>query len=175
MEQVVCVFCASREDLNPVYPESARTTGKLLAERGMTLMYGGGKVGLMGEAALAVHEHGGKVIGVIPEILLEKEVAYTKADELVVTQSMSERKDILIERSDAYLILAGGFGTLDELVEVITLKQLNVHQKPIHIVNTNGFFDPLLAWFDRVVDQGFAPTTNYYSVFATPEEAIAAL
>lgn len=174
MLQSICVFCASREDLDPIYPESAKISGKLLAERKLTLIYGGGKVGLMGALAVSTHDAGGKVVGIIPELLVKKEVAYTSADELVITRDMSERKDLLINRADGFLILAGGFGTLDELIEVITLKQLGVHNKPIHIVNTKGFFDPLLLWFDRVVTEGFAPTTDYYRVFDTPQAAISA-
>ncbi len=156
----ICVFCASSNHAPAELFRDARTTGRLLAERDWTLVYGGGSVGLMGELARSVHDCGGRVVGVIPERLRTAEVAYEDSDELIVTPGMAERKTVMIERADAFLHLAGSFGTLDEMLEVITLKLLGYFDKPIVIVNANGFWDPLAALFERFYDNRLAPETT---------------
>lgn len=119
-------------------------------------MYGGGLVGLMGATAHAVQQYGGKVIGVIPKALNLKNVVYEKCDELIVTEDLRTRKAIMDQRSDAFIALPGGYGTLEELLEIITLKQLNYHQKPIVVFNAQGFYDQLLAQFESLIDRNFA-------------------
>lgn len=138
------------------------------------LYYGGGTIGLMGTAARSTHRHGGRVVGVIPASLRKREVAYEEADEMIVTTGTSDRKEILIRESDAFVILAGGFGTLDELLDVITTKQLGYHRKPIAVVNTLGYFDPLLSMFDHIVEEQFADEaqTRLLEVCGTVEEAL---
>ena len=146
----ICVFCASSNDASPRYLEVARTLGGLMVERGHTLIYGGGSVGLMGELAREVQQGGGRVVGVIPERLSTEEIAFEAAEELLVTADMAERKNIMIERAEAFICLPGAFGTLDEMLEIITLKQLDYHDKPIVLVNTDGFYDTLLKFFRRL-------------------------
>ncbi len=177
MKKTVCIFCASSNSVAPIYLETAREVGRLLAENDFPLLYGGGKVGLMGAAAVSVHNHGGHVIGVIPKSLMTREVAYTEADEMVVTETLYERKEVMIRRSDIFVVLPGGFGTLDELLEVMTLKQLNIHQKPIFILSVNGYFDPLIRFFNQLQQERFAPSTqkSYYHVFTETENLLAAV
>lgn len=149
--------------------------GRLLAGGGHTLVFGGGNRGLMGEVARAVHEGGGAVFGVIPEALKSREgIAYELADELVVTQTMQERKAIMFTRADAFVVLPGGFGTLEELMEVLTLKLLGYHGKAIVLVNSGGFYDPLLALFEHFYQERFASeqSRSLYFVADTPEEAM---
>ena len=149
----ICVFCASSNDASPRYLEVARTLGGLMVERGHTLIYGGGSVGLMGELAREVQQGGGRVVGVIPERLSTEEIAVEAAEELLVTADMAERKNIMIERAEAFICLPGAFGTLDEMLEIITLKQLDYHDKPIVLVNTDGFYDTLLGFFRRLEEE----------------------
>ncbi|MEZ4745447.1 MAG: TIGR00730 family Rossman fold protein [Calditrichia bacterium] len=156
MPKSICVFCASSNNINEIYIENARQVGETIAKRGDTLIYGGGSVGLMGVVARAVHAHGGKVVGVIPEVLNKVEVAYELSDELVVTRDMRERKAIMDDRSDAVITLPGGFGTLEELIEMITHKQLLYHDKPIVLMNINGFYNPLAELFDHFFRENFA-------------------
>lgn len=157
----ICVYCSSSNHIDAIYPEVAEALGRALGERGHTLVYGGGNVGLMGVLARTLHEQGGRVIGVIPEKLKEKEgIAYGVADELIVTKTMRERKKVMYTRADGFVVLPGGYGTLEEFMEVLTLRQLGYHQRPIALVNTNGFFDPLLAFFERLYDERFARTRS---------------
>jgi uncharacterized protein (TIGR00730 family) len=156
----ICLFCASRTDVDDHYHKAAEEFGATIAQRGDVLYYGGGGIGLMGTAARAVHKHAGRVVGVIPAKLRKREVAYEDADELIVTVGMSDRKEILIRESDAFVILAGGFGTLDELLDVITTKQLGYHSKPIVIFNAAGFFDRQLQMFDHLVSERFASSSQ---------------
>ena len=151
----VCVFCGSQTGSNPVHIETARELGRELAGRGLALVYGGGRVGLMGELATAVVQTGGTVIGVIPHSLSAKEIAYAEATELVVVGTMHERKALMADRSDAFVALPGGFGTCDELFEILTWGQLGIHKKPVAVLNVGGFFDPLLAWADHLTAEGF--------------------
>lgn len=171
----VTVYCASSNAIRDRYFDVAEETGRLLAERGYTLVYGGGKIGLMGAVARTVHECGGTVFGVIPEALKEREgVAYEVADKLVITKTMQERKAILFTQADAFLVLPGGFGTLEEFMEVLTLKQLSYHDKPLTIVNTDGYYDPLLELFEHFFEEGAASEryrTLYY-VASRPEDAL---
>ncbi len=147
----VSVYCSSSNHTAPAYFEAAERLGHAMAARGMTLVYGGGDIGLMGAAARAVHAAGGKVVGVIPEKLKAIEgVAYDVADEMHITQTMQERKRIIFTRADAFLVLPGGMGTLEEFFEVLTLKQLHYHTKAIVLLNVDGFFDPLFALFDHL-------------------------
>ena len=140
----------------------------------MSLVYGGGRVGLMGVLARAVHAHGGKVVGVIPDFLRAKEVAYEEADELIVTRDLRERKAIMESRSDAFVALPGGFGTLEEILEILTLKQLATHAKPVVFLNAQGFFDPLLALFEQLYREQFAKeeTRAHYHVASAAHEAL---
>lgn len=151
----VCVFCGSQSGTNPIHAEAAREVGRELARRGMTLVYGGGRIGLMGEVALATRASGGKVTGVIPHALAAKEIAFAEATELVVVSTMHERKALMADRADAFVALPGGFGTCDELFEILTWGQLGIHRKPVALLNVGGFFDPLIAWTDHMVREGF--------------------
>jgi len=151
MLERVCVFAASSDAAVPVFGEVAAELGRLLGAAGMTLVYGAGKVGLMGSVARGVHEAGGHVIGVIPVKLNVDALTYRECDELVVTETMSERKSVMTERSEGFVVLPGGFGTLEELFEVLVLKQLGYHTKPIVFLNTGGAFDGLMAYFAEMV------------------------
>ena len=141
----ICVYCGSGPGKNPAYVAAARTLGKSMAEAGIRLVYGGGSLGLMGETARAVLAHGGKVTGIIPAFLSEKERMLKEVDELIVTQDMHERKRKMFEHSDAFVALPGGIGTLEELVEQLTWSQLGRHDKPIILANIDAFWDPFKA------------------------------
>lgn len=151
----VCIFCGSSIGAQDAYRDDAIRIGELLAERGLRMVYGGGKVGLMGVAADAALRAGGEVLGIIPESLMLKEVGHGSLTELVVTKTMHERKAAMADASDAFIALPGGFGTFDELCEILTWAQLGIHQKPIGLLNTLGFFSQLTTFFDFVMDQGF--------------------
>src|SRR5690606_35836355 len=143
------VYCASSNRIDAVYVQAAEELGALIGRGGHTLVYGGGSVGLMGVLAGAVHSHGGRVFGVIPKALRSLEgVAYEVADDLVETQTMQERKALMFNLGHAFVVLPGGFGTLEELLEVLTLKQLGYHDKALVLVDVGGFFQPLLALFE---------------------------
>lgn len=152
--KTVCVFCGSSSGSDPAFAAAARELGRELARRGLALVYGGGRVGLMGEVATAVTAAGGTVVGVIPEALSAKEIAYAEATELVVVRTMHERKALMADRADAFVALPGGFGTLDELFEILTWGQLGIHRKPVGLLDVGGFFAPLLGWLDSVVAAG---------------------
>jgi uncharacterized protein (TIGR00730 family) len=169
----IAVYCASSQTLDDVYHEAARELGIMMADNNIGLVFGGGSVGLMGEMARTVHSRGGHVTGVIPERLKSVEgVAYDIADELIVTESMSERKSIIWRRSDAYIALAGGIGTLEEFLEIITLKKLAYHDRPVALVNTNGLYDPLIKQFTLCDDEGFSSqrTAALFDVVEHPSE-----
>jgi uncharacterized protein (TIGR00730 family) len=151
----ICVFCGSNSGTRPVYAEAARGIGAALARRGVGLVFGGGSVGLMGIAADAALAGGGEVIGVIPEALAAREVAHLGLRDLRVVGSMHERKALMAELSDAFVALPGGFGTFEEFCEVLTWAQLGLHRKPCGLLNVDGYYDPLLALFDRAVTEGF--------------------
>jgi len=144
----ICVYCASGPGTNPNFIEAARNFGRILAENGIRLIYGGGSVGLMGELAVSVLDHGGMVTGVIPDFLVNREHMLTRSQERIITRDMHERKRIMFERADAFVALPGGVGTLEELVEQLTWAQLGRHQKPILMANIAGFWDPLCTLLD---------------------------
>lgn len=147
----LCVFCGSRLGRPPVYAEAARQLGELMARRGIGLVYGAGHIGLMGVLADAALQAGGTVIGVIPQALVDRELAHRALTKLHVVGSMHERKAKMAELSDAFLALPGAYGTADETFEMLTWNQLKIHNKPVGLLNVAGFFDPLLAWIDRCV------------------------
>ncbi|MGH9811362.1 MAG: TIGR00730 family Rossman fold protein, partial [Terriglobia bacterium] len=140
----VCVYCGSGPGTDPKFVEAAIQFGKVLAENGVRLVYGGGSLGLMGALAKSVLDHGGSATGIIPEFLKSRELALTRVQEMIVTPDMHERKRLMFERSDAFVALPGGIGTLEELVEQLTWQQLGRHSKPILLANINGFWEPLL-------------------------------
>ncbi len=177
MVNSVCVFSSSSDAVAPHFFHAAEEMGAVLAREGLTLIYGGGKVGLMGALARAVHRHGGRVVGVIPHYLRRQEVAYEAADELIVTKDLRERKAVMEERAGAFLSLPGGFGTLEEILEILTLKQLQQHTKPVVFLNTEQFFAPLLNLFEHLYTHQFTKTEHrhIYHVAARPEEVLAHL
>jgi uncharacterized protein (TIGR00730 family) len=143
--KTVCVYCGSGPGTNPHFIEAAIALGKALAENGIRLVYGGGSIGLMGAVATSVLDHGGSVTGIIPDFLTSRENALTRVQEMIVTPDMHERKRLMFERSDAFVALPGGIGTLEELVEQLTWQQLGRHAKPILLANIDGFWEPLLT------------------------------
>ncbi|MGC4827885.1 TIGR00730 family Rossman fold protein [Micromonospora arida] len=151
----ICVFCASSRTLDQRWLDLATETGAELARRGHTLVSGGGCVGMMGALADGARSAGGRTVGVIPQSLVDLEVADLASDELLVTDSMASRKTVMIDKSDAFLTLPGGLGTLDELFEVWTTATLALHSKPMVLVDTDGFYRPLLDWLDALADQTF--------------------
>lgn len=156
MNKKICVYSSSSQKLDKIYYDFAEKLGQRIGERGDTLVFGAGVVGTMGRTAKGVKEKGGRIIGVIPEVLNIKGVVYEECDELIVTPEMRTRKRMLDESSDVLMTLPGGFGTLEEVLEVITSKQLGYHQKPIVIFNFNGYYDNLLAQFEECYEQNFA-------------------
>ena len=174
----IAVYCASSNRVLGAYAGDAERLGRAMAARGHGLVYGGGAVGLMGAVARAVHEGGGHVVGIIPEALKVREgIAYELADEMVVTETMSERKRLMFTRADAFVVLPGGIGTLEEFFEVVTLHALGYHAKPIALVNTGGFFDDLVAFLDRLRADGFVHGTGPwpFTLADTPEAALNAV
>jgi len=151
----VCVFCGSSRGTRASYRDAAAETGRLLASRGIGLVYGGGNIGLMGVVADATLAGGGQVIGVIPEHLVQKEVAHRGLTELRTVPSMHERKALMADLADAFVALPGGYGTLDEFCEILTWSQLGLHEKPSGVLNVDGYYDGLLALFDHGVREGF--------------------
>jgi hypothetical protein len=153
--KAVCVYCGSSNAVPDRYREAARQMGTIVAEAGQTLVYGGGRVGLMGLAADAALAAGGEVIGIIPEHIQALEVDHTGLTELHIVGSMHERKMMMFDRSDAFVILPGGLGTLDETFEMITWRQLNLHDKPVVFVNLDGYWDAILQWIEHAIAVGF--------------------
>jgi len=146
--------------MNPAYRDAAIAVGRLLAERGSELVYGGGNIGLMGILADAVLQKGGRVIGVIPESLMAKEVGHLGLTDLRIVKSMHERKALMADLSDGFIAMPGGFGTFEEFCEVVTWSQLGIHAKPCGLLNVNGYYDPLLELFDHAVREGFLREEN---------------
>ena len=153
--KAVCVYCGSGPGSNPKFVESARAFGRILAENDIRLVYGGGSIGLMGAIAESVVDHGGQVTGIIPDFLKAREMMFRRAQEIIVTRDMHERKRLMFERADAFVALPGGVGTLEELVEQLTWAQLGRHKKPILMANIDGFWDPLCALLDHMRDMQF--------------------
>jgi uncharacterized protein (TIGR00730 family) len=151
----LCVYCGSSGRVDPAFKQLARAVGERLAKAGIELVYGGGKVGLMGEAADAALSAGGKVTGIIPRHLMRLEVGHGGATELIVVETMHERKMIMAERSDGFIVLPGGLGTLDETFEIATWRQLKLHSKPIIIIDAKGYWAPLRAMVDHMIAEGF--------------------
>lgn len=173
----VCVYCGARPGVNPAYLAAAETFGGVLAAEGWRLVYGAGDVGLMGAVARAAQKAGGETFGVIPQHLVAWEVGKTDLTSYVITETMHERKKVMFMNCDAVVVLPGGAGSLDELFEVLTWRQLGLHEKPVFLVNTNGYWDPLMALMQHVTDQGFADASlhSYYTVVPDPDTARAAL
>lgn len=166
----VCVYCGSGSGRNPAFAEGARILGRQLAESGIGLVYGGGSLGLMGEVAKSVLRHKGYVTGIIPSFLSEKEQMLRDVNELIVTEDMHQRKQLMFERSDAFVALPGGIGTLEELVEQLTWAQLGRHTKPIVIANIAGYWDSLCALLDQMRDETFI-RPGLYAPYSTVENA----
>jgi uncharacterized protein (TIGR00730 family) len=160
MSKLLCVYCASSDRLDPKYVATATELGRELVARNWGLVYGGGKTGLMGAVARAAKTSGGRVIGVIPEFMKAKELAYDEADEIVTVVTMRERKLLMETRADAFVALPGGFGTLEEIMEILTLRQLNVVKKPCVFLNQDGFYDPLFALFETMLREKFFKPSN---------------
>jgi uncharacterized protein (TIGR00730 family) len=172
----ICVFCGSNCGSRPEYGEAADCLGRLLAKRDISLVYGGGKVGLMGKVADAVLGAGGKVIGVIPQALVLKEIAHDGLTELRVVNSMHERKALMAELADGFIALPGGFGTLDEFCEILTWAQLGLHHKPCGVLNVNGYYDHFLQLLDQAVGDQFLRSLHRDIVIANRDpEALLAL
>lgn len=170
----VCVYCASSTKIDPVYFKEAQTLGRLLSEQHIRLINGAGNIGLMRAVADAVLNAGGEVTGVIPRFMVEQEWQHTELTQLIEVESMHERKQLMAKLSDAVIALPGGCGTLEELLEIITWKQLGLYLNPIVILNTNGFFDPLLAMLERAIDENFMRRQHgdIWHVAHSPKEAI---
>ena len=171
----VCVFCGSRAGANPRYEAEATALGRWIAGEGWRLVYGAGDVGLMGAVARAAQAAGGETFGVIPEHLVRWEVGKTDLTRYVVTETMHERKKVMFMNANAVVVLPGGAGSLDELFEVLTWAQLGLHEKPILVLNTAGYWDPMLRLIEHVIDQGFADASlaRLLTVVDTPDAAIA--
>ncbi|MDR5737988.1 TIGR00730 family Rossman fold protein [Caballeronia sp. LZ016] len=175
--KAVCVYCGSATGARPVYAEAARAFGRALVEADLSLVYGGGRVGLMGLIADEVLAAGGRAVGVIPELLLAKEVGHTDLTELHVVPDMHERKKKMADLADAFVAMPGGVGTFEEFFEVYTWAQLGYHQKPVGLLNVNGYFEPLLSMLRHTVEEGFMrkPYLDLIQIAADSGEMIAKL
>ncbi len=175
--RAICVYCGSSNRVADDHKELARRIGRQIGERGLQLVYGGGRVGLMGIAADSTLDAGGEVIGIIPAHIQELEVEHTNLTELHVVDSMHTRKRMMFDRSDAFVILPGGLGTLDEFFEIITWKQLGLHDKPVVVVNGGGYWQPMIDMLEHMIGAGFAQTAhlNLFSVVDDVDEIFDAL
>ena len=172
MNKKIGVYCSSSDALDEVYVRAAVELGREMCRHQYDLVFGGSGVGLMGLLARSVKDGGGKVTGVIPEFIKNKGIAFEEADAMIVTKDMRERKSTIENLSNAFLALPGGFGTMDEIIEVLTLKQLHLHTKPVILLNVNGFFDPLILFFERLFDQRFVKKDHrelYYVASSCPD------
>jgi uncharacterized protein (TIGR00730 family) len=174
---VICVFCGSSFGANPQYAAAARSLGQLIAKRGFSMIFGGGGLGLMGETARAARDNGTRVKGILPEFLRRIEQPPEWEKELVLTPDLQQRKTQMLTMADAFVVLPGGPGTMDEFFEIVTSAQLQVLDKPILVVNTGGYFDPLEALMKHIVNEGFAKPTmlSLYRFVDTSEQAIDAI
>ena len=162
----ICVFCASSESIDEVYRETAFDLGRRVGTLGIDLVYGGAAIGLMGCVARGVHENNGRVVGVLPEIFKKKDIEYSEADELIITKNMRERKGVMDDRSDAFIVLPGGIGTLEEAMEILSMKQLKLTAKPLVFINTNQFFTSLISHLQEMVDlKGIYWLYSFYPLF----------
>lgn len=173
----ICVYCGSRFGTNPAYKQAAVDLGQTIANQGWRLVYGAGDVGLMGAVAAATQNAGGETFGVIPEHLLKWEVGKRDLTSFIITENMHERKKVMYMNSDVIVVLPGGAGSLDELFEVLTWRQLGLHEKPIYLLNIEGYWAPLLALMDHVIEQGFADASlrDYFTTVDTVERLETAL
>ena len=171
----IAVFCASMDGARSEYLETARAMGRAIAERGYGVVYGGGNIGAMGAVAEGTLGADGSIVGVIPDVIMDLEVGHIGLTELHVVRSMHERKALMAERADAFVALAGGYGTLDEFIEIVTWAKLRIHGKPCVLVNTCGFYDPLLEFLDRCTSEGFLKQKdrNLVLVARDADEALA--
>lgn len=174
--QSVCVFCGSSNAVDPKYLEAARRLGRDFAKNNVRLVYGGGGIGLMGAAAKACHDAGGDVLGIMPQFLRKREVIYDDV-KTVIVQTMHERKKMMFEESDAFVVLPGGIGTLEEIVELISWRRLDLHFKPSVFMNTDGFWEPFFALMDHTIDAKFTPPwlTETYMGVSEPEGVLPAI
>jgi hypothetical protein len=170
----ICVFCGSADGADPVYAQTAKELGQRIAAAGMGLVYGGATVGLMGVLADAVIAGGAEVIGVMPDVLMDREIAHRGVTHFHVVKTMHERKALMYEHADAFIALPGGYGTLDEFIEIVTWAQLKLHQKPCILINTNGYYDGLLAFLDHAISQGFLKPENR-KLIQVAEDTVSAL
>mgnify|MGYP003388298596 FL=1 len=170
----ICVFCGSSELVDEIFKATAFELGLELGRRGIDLIYGGASIGLMGCVARGVHEEKGKVIGVLPEFFKTKDIAYSEADELIITRDMRERKAMMDQRSDAFIVLPGGMGTLEEAIEILSMRQLNLTDKPLIFINTQGFYEELISVFEKMIGLRFAKPNiiDMYKVASDPESAL---
>lgn len=173
----VCVYCGSRVGTNSSYADAAERLGDAIGKAGLDLVYGAGSVGLMGITARSARAAGGRVIGIIPDHLDDVEITQDGLSDTIVTKSMHERKKLMFDKSDAFIVMPGGLGTLDETFEIMTWAQLSLHKRPIIIVNQDGYWDPFIALVDHVVAHGFASQQHaaLLKTVDTPEEAVASL
>lgn len=173
----LCVYCGSSENVDQVYLEAAEQTGALLAKKGIRLVFGGGDIGLMGTVADGVLAGNGEVIGVMPKFLEDIEVAHERITELIVVDSMHTRKQKMFDLSDAFLVLPGGYGTLDEMIEIITWKQLRRHDKPVLLVNVAGYWDPFQTLVNSIIKKGFARPKDFdlFTIVSSVEEILPTL
>jgi uncharacterized protein (TIGR00730 family) len=173
----ICVYCGSRAGADPAFERSARALGAAVARRGWQLVYGGGRAGLMGCVADAALAAGGRVVGVIPQALMRRELGHDGLSQLHVVESMHERKQLMAERSDAFVALPGGIGTFEEMFEAWTWRQLGIHDKPLGLLNAGGYYDGLLAFLAHAVERGFVPARQYalLHVAGTPAALLDAL
>jgi uncharacterized protein (TIGR00730 family) len=173
----VCVFCASSNGNHPAFLAAARSLGQFLAENGIATIYGGASVGMMGQLANSAVAHGGVVIGVIPQALVDREIAHTGLTRLEIVDSMHQRKTRMASLADAFVALPGGFGTLDEFIEIVTWAQLGIHTKPCYLINLDGYYDNLLAFFSDAVARGLLrqPNVDLIHVLSSIDELLDAL
>jgi len=171
----ICIYCSSSDRVKSSFFKAATELGEIIGLKGWTLVYGGTNIGLMGAVAKAVHSRGGYVTGVIPSFLKEKNIAYNDSDELFITENMRERKKIMEETADGFIALPGGFGTVEEICEILTLKQLQIHNKPVVFLNTDDYYKNLIDFFEHMYSEDFAKSDfrRLYSVESEPEQAVA--
>ncbi len=168
------MFCASSEAVDERYKKVATELGRAIGKKGIDLVYGGASIGLMGCVARGVHEEKGKVIGILPEFFHTKDIGYLDADELIITKDMRERKAKMDERSDAFIVLPGGVGTLEEAIEILSMRQLKLTDKPLVFINTDGFYDKLNETFSAMIEQNFAKENirNLFAMTPDPQSAL---
>ena len=172
--RAICVFCSSSESVDEIFKTTAFELGRELGCRGIDLIYGGASIGLMGCVARGVHEEKGKVTGVLPKFFNTKDIEYSEADELIVTRDMRERKAVMDQRSDAFIVLPGGIGTFEEAMEILSMRQLQLTDKPLIFINTQGFYEELISVFEKMIGLRFAKPNiiDMYKVASDPESAL---